>query len=70
VAFVREIGSKDLPDNHPTTLSAMAYGIARAALDRYPVMKKVEVHLIHFPRGLSVDDEAEDNHVVHVVLTR
>lgn len=70
VDLVRAVGSQDRPAGEPTTLSAMAYGIARAALDRYPVMKKVEVHLIHFPSGLSADDETEDNHVVHVVLTR
>ena len=70
VEFVRKHGSKNLPANEPTTLSAMAYGIAQAIMDEYPIIQKVEVHLIHFSKGLEPKDEGEDNHVVNVVLHR
>lgn len=33
-------------------------------------MQKVEVRLIHFSKGLTAKEEADDNHVVHIVLTR
>jgi hypothetical protein len=33
-------------------------------------MQRIEVHLIHFSRGLESKDEAEDNHVVYLVLQR
>src|SRR6516165_1087714 len=52
------------------TLSAMAYEIARGVLEQYPIMQRIEVHLIHFSRGLESKDEAEDNHVVNLVLQR
>jgi hypothetical protein len=70
VDFVRKVGSKDLPANEPTTLPAMAYGIARAVLERYPIIHKVEVRLVHFSKGLKAGDESEDNHVVNIVLQR
>jgi hypothetical protein len=70
VDFVRKRGSKDLPANEPTTLPAMAYGIARAVLERYPIIQRVEVRLVHFSRGLKAADESEDNHVVTIVLRR
>jgi hypothetical protein len=70
VDFVRKRGSKDLPANEPTTLPAMAYGIARAVLERHPIIQKVEVRLVHFSRGLKADDESEDNHGVTIVLRR
>ena len=68
--LVRELGSKNLPETEPTTLSAMAYGIARGVLERYPIIQKVEIHLVHFSKGLETKDESEDNHVVNLVLQR
>ena len=70
VEFVRKLGSKDLPANEPTTLSVMAYGIARAVMEKYPIVGKVELRLTHFSKGLTAKDELEDNHVVNVVLKR
>jgi hypothetical protein len=70
VDLVRKLGSKNLPESEPTTLSAMAYEIARAVLEQYPIMQRIEVRLIHFSRGLESKDEAEDNHVVNLVLQR
>jgi hypothetical protein len=70
VELVRELGSKNRPQNAPTTLSAMAYEIARGVLERYPIIQKVAIHLIHFSKGLQTKDEAEDNHVVNLVLQR
>jgi hypothetical protein len=70
VEFVRKLGSKDLPSSEPTTLPAMAYGIARAVLEQYPIVRKVEIRLVHFSRGLEVKDESDDNHVVNLVLQR
>src|SRR6516164_9131101 len=70
VDLVRKLGSKNLPESEPTTLSAMAYEIARGVLEQYPIMQRIEVHLIHFSRGLESKDEAEDNHVVNLVLQR
>jgi len=70
VELVRELGSKNLPETEPTTLSAMAYGIARGVLERYPIIQKVEIHLVHFSKGLETKDESEDNHVVNLVLQR
>jgi hypothetical protein len=70
VEFVRKLGSKNLPASEPTTLSAMAYGIAKAVLDKYPIIQKVEVRLTHFSKGEKVEDESEDNHVVNIVLKR
>jgi len=70
VELVRELGSKNRPQNAPTTLSAMAYEIARGVLERYPIIQKIEIHLIHFSKGLQIKDEAEDNHVVNLVLQR
>jgi hypothetical protein len=70
VDLVRKLGSKNLPETEPTTLSAMAYDIARGVLEQYPIMQRIEVHLIHFSRGLESKDEAEDNHVVNLVLQR
>jgi hypothetical protein len=40
--------------------------IARGVLEEYPIMQRIEVHLIHFSKGL----DAEDNHVVNLVLQR
>jgi hypothetical protein len=68
--FVRKLGSKNLPETAPTTLSAMAYEIARGVLDQYPTIKKIEVHLVHFSKGLETKEESEDNHVVNLVLQR
>ena len=68
VDLVRKLGSKNLPESEPTTLSAMAYEIARGVLEQYPIMQRIEVRLIHFSRGLESKDEAEDNHVVNLVL--
>ena len=70
VELVRKLGSKNLPESEPTTLSAMAYEIARGVLEQYPIMQRIEVHLIHFSKGLESKDEAEDNHVVNLVLQR
>ncbi len=70
VEFVQKVGGKNLPASEPTTLSVMAHGIARAVLDKYPIVQKVEVRLVHFSKGLAVKDEAEDNHVVNVALRR
>jgi hypothetical protein len=70
VEFVRKLGSKDLPGREPTTLSSMAYGIARAVLEKYAIIQKVEVRLIHFSKGLDSKDESDDNHMVNVVLQR
>jgi hypothetical protein len=70
VEFVRQLGSGNLPDQEPTTLSAMAYGIARAVLEKYSAIRKVEIRLVHFSKGLEAKDEFEDNHVVNIVLER
>ncbi len=70
VEFVKKVGARDLPASEPTTLPLMAYGIARAVLERYPIVRKVEVRLTHFSKGLEVRDESEDNHVVNVVVHR
>jgi hypothetical protein len=70
VDLVRKLGSKNLSESEPTTLSAMAYEIARGVLEQYPIMQRIEVRLIHFSRGLESKDEAEDNHVVNLVLQR
>ena len=70
VELVRELGSKNRPENSPTTLSAMAYEMAQGILERYPIIRKIEIHLVHFSKGLETKDEAEDNHVVNVVLQR
>jgi len=70
VEFVRTLGSQNWPESKPTTLSAIAYGIARAVLVKYPIIQKVEIRLIHFSRGLEAKDESEDNHVVNIVLQR
>ena len=70
VDLIRKLGSKNLPETAPTTLSAMAYQIARGVLDQYSIIKKIEVHLVHFSRGLESKDELEDNHVVNIVLQR
>ena len=70
VDLVRKLGSKNLPESEPTTLSAMAYEIARGVLAQYPIMQRIDVRLIHFSRGLESKDEAEDNHVVNLVLQR
>ena len=48
----------------------MAYEIARGVLEQYPIMQRIEVRLIHFSSGLESKDEAEDNHVVNLVLQR
>jgi hypothetical protein len=68
VDLVRKLGSKNLPESEPTTLSAMAYEIARGVLEQYPIMQRIEVRPIHFSRGLENKDETEDNHVVNLVL--
>ena len=70
VELVRELGSKSRPENAPTTLSAMAYEMARGVLQRYPIIQKIEIRLVHFSKGLQTKDEAEDNHVVNLVLQR
>ena len=70
VDLVRKLGSKSLPESEPTTLSAMAYEIARGVLEQYPIMQRIEIRLTHFSRGLERKDEAEDNHVVNLVLQR
>src|SRR5262249_32192490 len=54
VEFVRKVGAKNLPASQPTTLPVMAYGIAKAVLEQYPIIQKVEVHLTHFSKGLEV----------------
>ena len=48
----------------------MAYEIARGVLEQYPIMQRIELRLIHFSRGLESKNEAEDNHVVNLVLQR
>ena len=68
--FVRKLGKKSLLASEPITLSVMAYGIANGVLKEYPVIKKIEVQLTHFSKGLTADDEGEDNHVVTIVLER
>jgi hypothetical protein len=70
VELVRELGSKNRPENAPTTLSAMAYEMARGVLERYPIVQKIEIRLVHFSKGLETKDETEDNHVVNLVLQR
>jgi hypothetical protein len=70
VDLVRKLGSKSLPESEPTTLSAMAYEIARGVLQQYPIMQRIEIRLVHFSKGLESKDEAEDNHVVNLVLQR
>ena len=70
VDLVRKLGSRNLPESEPTTLSAMAYDIARGVLEQYPIMQRIEIRLTHFSRGLEVTDEAQDNHVVNLVLQR
>ena len=70
VNLVRKLGSKDLPETEPTTLSAMAYDIALGVLLQYPIMQRIEIRLTHFSKGLEPKDETEDNHVVNLVLQR
>jgi hypothetical protein len=70
VDLVRKLGSRNVPESEPTTLSAMAYEIARGVLEQYPIMQRIEIRLTHFSRGLEVADEAQDNHVVNLVLQR
>jgi hypothetical protein len=70
VDLVRKLGSKDLPETEPTRLSSMAYEIARGVIEQYPIIRRIEIHLIHFSKGLETRDEAEDNHVVNLVLER
>jgi hypothetical protein len=70
VDLVRELGSRNRPESSPTTLSAMAYEMARGVLERYAIIHKIEIHLVHFSKGLETKDEAEDNHVVNLVLER
>jgi hypothetical protein len=70
VQLVRELGSKNRPENSPTTLSAMAYEMARGVLDRYKIIQRIEIHLVHFSKGLETKDELEDNHIVNLVLQR
>ena len=48
----------------------MAYEIALGVLEQYPIMQRIEIRLTHFSRGLDSKDEAEDNHVVNLVLRR
>ena len=48
----------------------MAYDIALGVLHRYPIMQRIEIHLTHFSKGLERKEEAEDNHVVNLVLQR
>jgi hypothetical protein len=48
----------------------MAYGMARAVLEKYPIIQKVEIRLVHFSKGLEAKDESEDNHVVNLVVQR
>jgi hypothetical protein len=45
----------------------MAYEMARRVLEQYAI---IQVHLVHFSRGLETKDEVEDNHVVNIVLLR
>ena len=68
--FVRKASKQSLPASEPTTLSVMAYGIATSTLKEFPAIKKIEVQLTHFSKGLTADDEGEDNHVVTIVLER
>jgi hypothetical protein len=68
--FVRTMGKKNLPASEPTTLSAMAYEIANGVLEKYAIVQKVEVRLTHFSKGEEPKDEAEDNHVVNIVVRR
>ncbi|MCE9562959.1 MAG: hypothetical protein K8U57_13025 [Planctomycetes bacterium] len=68
--FVRKMGKKSLPASEPTTLPVLAHGIAASVLKEYPLIKKIEVQLTHFSKGLTADDEGEDNHVVTIVLER
>jgi hypothetical protein len=70
VELVRELGSENRPESSPTTLSAMAYEMARGVLDRYAIIQKIEIHLVHFSKGLETKDEVEDNHIVNLVLQR
>jgi hypothetical protein len=69
VDLVRKLGSKNLPESEPTTLSTMAYDIALGVL-HYPIMQRIEIHLTHFSKGVERKDETEDNHVVNLVLQR
>jgi hypothetical protein len=48
----------------------MAYEMARGVLDRYAIIQKIEIHLVHFSKGLEPKDETEDNHIVNLVLQR
>jgi hypothetical protein len=70
VDLVRKLGSQNIPESAPTTLSAMAYEMAQGVLEQYPIIKKIEIRLIHFSKGLESKDESEDNHEVNLVLQR
>jgi hypothetical protein len=70
VELVRELGSRNWPETSPTTLSTTAYEMAQGILEQYPIIHKIEIHLVHFSKGLETKDEAEDNHVVNLVLQR
>jgi hypothetical protein len=68
--FVRKLGKKSLPASESTTLSVMAYAIAKDVLKEYPIIRKIEVRLTHFSKGLEAKDEGENNHIVNIVLER
>ncbi len=70
IEFVRKLGKKSLPAREPTTLSVMAYGVANRTPKELPVIKTIEVQLTHCSKGLTADDEGEDNYVVTIVLER
>jgi hypothetical protein len=44
--------------------------MAQGILEQYPIIHKIEIRLVHFSKGLETKDEAEDNHVVNLVLQR
>ena len=46
----------------------MAYEMAQGVLEQYPIIKKIEIRLVHFSKGLEGKDESEDNHEVNLVL--
>ena len=43
---------------------------SKQCLGHPAVIEKIEVQLTHFSKGLTADDEGEDNHVVTIVLER
>ena len=63
VEFVRKLGSKNLPQTELTTLSAMAYEIARGVLEQSPIIQRKRHRNIHRPLETRLKQRAERQRV-------